>query len=199
MKKVLFPTLIIITLCACMLSQQGPAIDPGQLAAEEQAVYAVFFAGYSPDSTVVIQRSPASFADNLEAGDGTMEYLRKEMPGLSDALLRNFRERNQGTEPFDDSLQIGIDYYLLEADELHAIFDQDLNGGQDGWDLFYSRFPDSPGITELSRVGFDPGMKRAVVYVGNQSHWLAGAGVFYLLEKQAGRWEIIEQVMVWIS
>jgi hypothetical protein len=121
------------------------------------------------------------------------------MPGRSDALLQNFLERNQETEPFEDSMEIGVRYYLMEKDELHAIFDRDLNDGQDGWDLFYSRFPDSPGITELSRVGFDPGMERALVYVGNQSHWVSGAGVFYMLEKQAGKWVIIEEVMVWIS
>jgi len=199
MKRYLLPTLMIITLSACLLSQQGPAIAPEQLAAEEQAVYSVFFAGSAPDATVVIQRSPASFADNMDADDETMEYIHKEMLGLSGALLQNFRQRNQGTAPFDNSLEIGVNYYLMETDELQAIFDRDLNGGQDGWELFYSRFPDSPGITELSRVGFDPGMERALVYMGNQSHWVAGAGVFYLLEKQAGKWVIIDEVMVWIS
>ena len=47
MKRYLFSTLMIIILSACLLSQPDPAIDPEQLAAEEQAVYALFFAGSS--------------------------------------------------------------------------------------------------------------------------------------------------------
>jgi hypothetical protein len=42
-------------------------------------------------------------------------------------------------------------------------------------------------------------MDQALVYAGNQSHWLAGAGYFYLLSKKDGVWVIQADTMVWIS
>jgi hypothetical protein len=70
---------------------------------------------------------------------------------------------------------------------------------QDGWQVFYARFPEAPGIISLSRVGFNDRLDQALVYLGNQSHWLAGAGHFYLLKKVNGAWTVDQKVMTWIS
>ena len=75
------------------------------------------------------------------------------------------------------------------------IFDDSVNG----WEEFYRRYPDSPGITTLSRVGFNRERTEALVYMGAQLHYLAGAGNLYRLEKQDGVWKIVEKVMLWIS
>lgn len=42
-------------------------------------------------------------------------------------------------------------------------------------------------------------MTKALVYVGNQYHWLAGTGYYYFLEKVDGAWQIINELMIWIS
>jgi hypothetical protein len=70
---------------------------------------------------------------------------------------------------------------------------------QDGWQLFYEQYPDAPGITTLSRVGFNYAFDQALVYVGTLSHYLAGAGYYVLLKKVNGSWIVDQQVMSWIS
>jgi hypothetical protein len=76
---------------------------------------------------------------------------------------------------------------------------QIFNVNQNGWEMFYSRHPDTPGITSVSRVGFNAAMDQALVYIGTESHWLAGAGYYVLMKKVDGVWGIDQQVMTWIS
>jgi hypothetical protein len=42
-------------------------------------------------------------------------------------------------------------------------------------------------------------MDLALVYAGNQSYYLAGAGHLLVMEKQKGNWTVIKSLMVWIS
>ena len=47
-----------------------------------------------------------------------------------------------------------------------------------------------------------PGLEQAsasLVYVGNQRHWLNGAGVLFLLRHEAALWQVKAKVMLWIS
>jgi hypothetical protein len=106
-----------------------------------------------------------------------------------------FRRRNAEASALVGNLDLGAPYTLMSRDEMSGLFSQN----QDGWQLFYERFPDAPGITTVSRVGFNQGMDQALVYVGTQSHWLAGAGYYLLLNKVDGAWVIDQQVMTWIS
>ncbi len=46
------------------------------------------------------------------------------------------------------------------------------------------RYPNSQGTMTLSRVGFNRNIKQALVYVGNQEGFLAGAGYYVLLVKK---------------
>jgi hypothetical protein len=92
-------------------------------------------------------------------------------------------------------MELGQVYVLLTEENMRQIF----NINQNGWDVFYADYPGAPGITTLSRVGFNDAMDQALVYVGTQSHWLAGAGYIVLLVKVEGVWVIDQQVMTWIS
>ena len=58
-----------------------------------------------------------------------------------------------------------------------------FNQNTSGWETFYKNYPSAPGITEVSRVGFNKSFDQALVYVGTQSHYLAGAGYYVLLVK----------------
>lgn len=83
-----------------------------------------------------------------------------------------------------------VDYVLLNEKE-----SQDIKG----WDEFYKKYPNSPGIISVSRVGFNKEKNQAVVYVGLQSDYLAGRGVIFLLEKKDNSWQIKKQTLLWIS
>ena len=89
-------------------------------------------------------------------------------------------------------MDLGGPYTLLSQASKNQIFSQN----QSGWDIFYNHYPQAPGITTLSRVGFDAALDQALVYIGTQSNWLAGSGYYILLKKVNGAWSIDQRVMV---
>jgi hypothetical protein len=124
----------------------------------------------------------------------TLEFVQKELSGLTDEVVRDFTARNQQAYPLEPLLTLGVEHVLLSQQESDTIFKN-----QDAWDIFYRKFPNSQGRMSLSRVGFNSKRDIALVYVGNQSHWLAGAGYYVLLEKVDGQWVVKDETMTWIS
>jgi hypothetical protein len=114
---------------------------------------------------------------------------------VAQATVDSFRSRNEAAHPFPPDLDLGVPYSLLSQDQRNQIFGQN----QSGWEVFYANYPNSPGITTLSRAGFNAAFDQALVYVGTQSNWLAGAGYYILMKKVNGAWTIDQRVMTWIS
>lgn len=121
------------------------------------------------------------------------DRLRERLPDLEAETIAGYSARNARSSPLRQFLDLPMEARLLTEDEWKAILDQG------GWDAFYARFPGAPGLTELSRVGFNRERTQALIYMGTMSHYLAGAGFFYLLEKEGDSWKVKDQVMVWIS
>lgn len=156
---------------------------------EEQAIYAVLLSDYDRPSIVLSQTTDSGF-------EFTGETSQPEgLPDLSEELWENYLVRNDRSYPLSTEMEIGREYTLLDDEEMSDIF----NNYEDGWDEFYRRYPDSPGITTFSKVGFNPDRTEALVYMGAQFHYLAGSGNLIRLEKQDGVWKIMDEIMLWIS
>lgn len=124
-----------------------------------------------------------------------MRYVQDSLgSAVSEETLRDYRVQNASREPLSRRLALDVEVAFLSDTEFEAIF-----AAPDGWEQFYALYPHSQGIMTLSRVGFDRGMEQALVYVGNQVHYLAGQGYYLFLSKEGGRWVIQETVLVWIS
>jgi hypothetical protein len=117
------------------------------------------------------------------------------MHDVSSETVDSFKARNEMSHPIRADMDLGSSYTLLTQTRKNQIFGQN----QSGWDIFYNRYPQAPGITTLSRVGFNAAFDQALVYIGTQSNWLAGAGYYVLLKKGEAGWGIDQQVMTWIS
>ena len=182
--SILLPLLACSTVNSLFSNSPGGEPDP-----EEQAVYAVLFSDYHRDRIVL--------KETTDSGLGFMnqDSLPQELPGLSPGLWSDYLARNDRAYPLSAEMEIGVNYVFLDDREMGDIFDDSVNG----WEEFYRRYPDLPGITTLSRVGFNRERTEALVYMGAQFHYLAGAGNLYRLEKQDGVWKIVEKVMLWIS
>ena len=63
----------------------------------------------------------------------------------------SFRSRNDAAYPISPDMNIGGPYTLLSQAGRQQIFGEN----QSGWEIFYERYPQAPGITTLSRVGFN--------------------------------------------
>jgi hypothetical protein len=59
------------------------------------------------------------------------------------------------------------------------------------WSAFFRRFPGSPGLVEISRVGFGRDGASALVHVEYGCGGLCGGTIYVLLSNKSGRWRVI--------
>lgn len=194
LKKFLFVFLAVV-LAACT-GTPAPVSTPAadQIDTEEQAVYAALLQKlYSAPSYVIMD-----LTDTGPTGVGSVsirDYIEQNTHDLDQKTLDSFQARNDAPHPVRLDMNLGSAYVLLSQGQKSQIFSQN----RDGWLVFYEKYPDAPGITALSRVGFNNTLDQALVYVGTMSHWLAGAGYYVVLKKVNGAWIVDQQVMTWIS
>jgi 5'-nucleotidase / UDP-sugar diphosphatase len=122
-------------------------------------------------------------------------YLKENLPDLEKTTYDAFMRRNTAAHRLEDRFGLRTPVALISEAEIEAIF----TAGGDGWARFYGLYPGSQGIMDVSRPGISPDGRQAIVYVGNQSHYLAGAGIMYLLTFADGVWTTVGSVMLWIS
>ena len=194
-RKALFIFLVIV-LAACT-GTPVPASTPSaeQIDLEEQAVYASLLRSLYASSSYVLMDATATSPGGVDETASILDRILLNMTSVDPQTADSFRVRNDAAWPVRPDMDLGSAYVLLGQAEMTQIFSQN----RDGWQLFYERYPGAPGITTLSRVGFNTALDQALVYVGTMSHWLAGAGYFVLLNKVDGSWLVDQQVMTWIS
>ncbi|HEY9206882.1 MAG TPA: hypothetical protein VIO58_13300 [Candidatus Methanoperedens sp.] len=123
--------------------------------------------------------------------DNTENYIGRK---LDIDLVKNFKIINSNRSELDTKFSIVQRVFLVSENELNNIFSE-----FNGWDRFYEIYPNSSGVIEISRVGFNNNYTQALLYYGEQSHYVAGNGYLIFLIKEEGKWIIKEQVMLWIS
>lgn len=190
-------TILGVALPACTpVSTSVPTPAESVLQIEEQAVYTALFAeSFGEPQMYVLMSETAPGIEGVEGLDATLAYILPQLPDMVAETADSFRVRNQAAYPVRPDMDLGLSYVLLTRDEMNQIFDVNTSG----WDVFYTRYPNSPGLTTVSRVGFNADFTQALVYIGTQSHWLAGAGYYVLLEKVDDAWTVVQQIMAWIS
>ena len=194
-KKILFPLLSIILATCTVKPTQAPTASAPQMDAEEQSVYAAVIQKLYAAPNYVIMDTTATGLMGTQDMSSTLDHVLLNMHNYALETADSFRARNDAAYPLRPDMVIGAGYVLLSQNNKTQLFNQN----QDGWQLFYEKYPDTPGITSLSRVGFNYTLDQALVYAGTQSQWLAGAGYYLLLKKVNGTWIVDQQVMTWIS
>ena len=194
-KKIIYSLLSIILAACTVKPAQVPTASAPQMDAEEQSVYAVVLQKLYTASNYVIMGTTATGLLGTQDMSSTLDHVLLNMHNYSTETADSFRARNDAAYPLRPDMEIGASYVLLTQNDKTQLFNQN----QDGWQLFYEKYPDAPGITALSRVGFNQALDQALVYAGTQSQWLAGAGYYLLLKKVNGVWIVDQQVMTWIS
>ena len=192
--------LFLLALCFCSAACSArPALLPtpstGQIGQEEQAVYAFLLSTQYQHKEYVIMADTATSATGVDNTAQTLNYVLQNMHAVALTTLDSFKSRNASAQILRSDMQLGGPYSLLSQSTRNRIFGQN----QSGWDIFYNHYPQAPGITTFSRVGFNESLDQALVYMGTQSNWLAGSGYYILLKKANGTWSIDQQVMIWVS
>jgi len=196
MFKKLFFAFTVLSLAACTATPTFvPTLSANQIDIEEQAVYVAVLQEKFSTSSFVIMDTTATDPGGVENTAQTLDYVLQNMHDVAPETEDSFRVRNDAAYSIRPNMDLGVEYVLLSQAEKNQIFGQN----QSGWEIFYNHYPNAPGITTLSRVGFNAALDQALVYLGTQSDWLAGAGYYVLLKKANGVWTIDQKVMTWIS
>ena len=132
--------------------------------------------------------------DRQEPASEAGSYLRHSMVGLQDETLADYQRKNRSSDPLDLELVLVDQVICVSNDELRHIF-QDRNG----WKRFREMYPQSRGIVDFSRVGFNANMTQALVYAGIQRDWLMGHGAYLLYSRKNGVWVQTSILTAWIS
>jgi len=177
-----------------------PGPIPTDTPAREAEVYAVYSAliqiryidTQKPELIVISDQTGLDyFSGEL---DEHLKSVRQGLPDLTDEVSVDFEAQNKQPQPLKSLFTISVKDVFISKQEIQKTFKR-----QDGWDIFYDKYPNSQGHLHLSGVGFNPQMDMALVYVGNMHYALAGAGYYVLLKKVNGQWTVQDQTMVWIS
>lgn len=120
----------------------------------------------------------------------------KEFAGMiSPELIQSYNDNNHEQhalkrDHFGDSLIVELISY--------RDFDTTL-APRDWWPAFHERYPLSGGNFTLSRVGFNADTSVALISVVAASGPRSGVGLYFLLDKEEGRWVVVaEEPYLWI-
>lgn len=191
--------LLIIALSAtgCHSQRSPPAVASSKGVSEMDVVVSFLAKQYDycvkSNTPLVIEDTFSIDMLNMER-KSQEEFTRSLVSQASDEipadLIQDFCAKNAKPQVVWPDLPKRLPVVLLSRGELEAIFSAGHGQKPDGWDTFYAKYPKSPGIITISRVGFSRRGDVAMVYIGSQSHWLAGGGRIRILRKQDGKWVV---------
>ncbi|MBE0643255.1 MAG: hypothetical protein IH600_04180 [Bacteroidetes bacterium] len=193
MKHRILLLLVVPLLLLASCSDDDPVgTTPDDLTDDEYAVWSATLDSlvvWEKDDVVVLQIS----TDSYPLHDSTTAvYLRNQLKVPDDAI-QHYKERNAQPATIERKLTLDVEYVLLSAADIQDMITQG------GYEEIYKRYPNSNGVTTLSRVGFSANRGTAVVYLSHTPGFLAGAGWAVLCRKVSGRWQVTASTVVWVS
>ncbi len=170
---------------------------------EIQKLYSVLISQYDNAKKIVIKDSTSISYINLN--DLDFDQLKNEFNefenefeniDIESETFKDFKNQNaQHRKLLNDEFPDDKNVYLITSDERKKIF----KNNKRGWDKFYRKHPKSQGIFTFSNIGFNKEKNQALVYYGNQSHYLAGIGYLAYLVKIQNVWKLAGLSELWIS
>lgn len=185
--------------CAAADNAAAPALEIDGNAApalhsEEYAVLnTVLRHGLPPDTRrIVIEAATVCDRDTLarlQRDPATAGKL-----DLTPELVADFAEVNATPVAIERRFDVATEYTLLDRRELDTLFQKN------GWQGFFDRYAGTPGVLRLSRVGFDPATRHALVLVEQLCGSECGAGRLVRLERSEDEtWRVLDTTIVWMA
>jgi hypothetical protein len=191
--------LSLVLLLGNLEAKPLPDARKSDIIADEYAVYSAIVKAKFTSKLIVIHNITIN-ASNPASSDG--EYLQRcetllsELPEVDQAMLADFRKKNKLPYQLSRSFDIGSKYVLISEKDIKR-----LGAGEHSrpnWAGFDAKYPGSSGDILFSRVGFNSGMNRAVVYVVHGMCGLGcGEGMCIFLAKEDGIWKIKKGATLW--
>jgi hypothetical protein len=180
---------------------QAPARAPAppQLTDDDAAVYTALFVKLyeaAKGRPIVLSDQtalgvpPGMMANTTVEGPLTEKFLSR----LPNDARAEYEARNKQSLHFPSPCKLAPECVVANLADL-APYTKDAGA----WRKFFKKYPNSPGIVVVSRIGFNAEHTEAVVYSGHSCGTLCGQGEFDHLMKQDGVWTVTDRTIVWIS
>jgi hypothetical protein len=131
--------------------------------------------------------------DDMPPG-GVEKYLQKEAPSLRAATISNFHRANEKQAELRPRFHLLLPYQLVSPEKIGSTL-QDVSD----WPKYYKEYPGAQGHLALSRVGFSPDGKQALLYVSNSCGGKCATGSYVVMEKQGTTWKVVKEIFMWMS
>jgi len=168
------------------LIQETPTLKSGNtpdvIEQDEQSIYSLFL-GNSAGKIVIVRDE--TFGDSYSQNEQeTRSYITSNLLGISSETVNSYLLQNAIPSKLPANMNLGVNYVLVSTPEFLEIT------GKSNWrDIWKQKYPNSEtSCIIFSRVGFNNSHTQALIYVTRL--WVDGG--YYLLEYNAGNWEIIK-------
>jgi len=195
--RLVFSLAFVCTLTIALLG----AKDSGNVhatTADDYAVYSVAMEDVVGGGSYVVLDT-TTIHGKPEDLDSALNFPIEDAKLITADLLNDFRTKNHQSYAIAQHFPKGVRVQLISERERSVMFSGCMGEVNCGWKTFYEKYPGAPGITSLSRVGFNKAHDTALVYVGNVRDWEVGSGLYLLLAKNNGEWKVISRTRSWIS
>jgi len=189
-----FVAILLLILTGCGQQRSVPSIAATSQTVEVDVIVSFLqqrFVSHVPAGTPPVIEDTFSIS-HLYLSQSHDEFTRSLLSQASDRvpsdLIRDFCNKNKEAQVIWPEIASRLQVRLLSRAEMDSLFSAQRNQKPNGWDRFYAKYPQSPGIITVSRVGFNRKGDMAMFYVGSQSDWLAGSGQIHVFRKQDGKW-----------
>ena len=132
----------------------------------------------------------------VRSGEWKIRYGDQLNPVSLDTL-DDYAARNKNSLSLENKFNLKTKYEIVPYAEVEKIFPDGMP--EEGWKVFYSKYPEANGYIRLSRVGFNKARDQAIVKTGWMRGPLHGEGNYVLLGKQNGSWKVLKRVTTWVS
>ena len=170
---------------------------------EEYAVYSMLLEQWIDNKeikNIVVKRftKTRSVGDEKPLTIDSFLRPRGEKSPLEQSMVNDFNEKNyrRSSQLLENLFGQKSKIILISEAEFGEMFSE---GCDEGWKSFYKKYPNTQGVTTLSRVGFNQEKTQALVYIASSGACFGGSGYLVILQKQFDSWKIVNQQMLWIS
>ena len=187
-KHVLFYVFIALFFVNC--DNKGDKLEPefklstaDKLDDNEYQIYSLILNEKFTTSNDLVVKQKTSKSISISFANGYNQPLKTEFPNLDATIFTTLVENNVSAYNLDNKFSISTKTTTLISSEesLYIFNSKDVN---QGWIDFYRKFPNSNGMIEMSRVGFNSDKSQAIVAVGHYYASLGADGLLIYLTKE---------------
>jgi hypothetical protein len=202
-KQVLFYFLIALFFVNC--DNKGDKLEPefklstaDKLDDNEYQIYSLILNEKFTTSNDLVVKQETTNSISTAFANKYYQPLKTEFPSMDSTIFTTIVENNVSAYNLDDQFTVSAKIITLISSEESQYFfiSKDIN---QGWSDFYEKYPNSNGMIEMSRVGFNSDKSQAIVAVGHYYASLGADGFLIYLTREQNSWKIIKMINTWVS